>query len=171
MQSYFALFELEPRFALAAAQLERAYRAMVARVHPDRHVQAPAPERIQALTLATQVNEAYRTLKKPALRARHLLGLRGLDFHTAKTGLAAEFLMEQMEWRDWLGEALASRNRESLDHLAATVKARGTAILERLETQLDRDQDDRAAMQSVQQQMFIEKLLADLDEARLQLED
>jgi molecular chaperone HscB len=171
MQSYYTLFDLEPRFALAVGQLERAYHAMAARVHPDRYVQAPAAERIQALAAATQVNEAYRTLRKPVSRARHLLGLRGLDVTDARAGMATDFLLEQMEWRDWLGEAQASRSSKALSELMTVVQARATALLARLETQLDAERDDQAAMQSVNQLMFIEKLLADVDNARAMLED
>ena len=77
--SYFALFELEPRFALPLEQLDLAYRALAMRVHPDRYANAPLDERRQALTLAANANDGYRTLKKPHLRARHLLSLRGVD--------------------------------------------------------------------------------------------
>jgi molecular chaperone HscB len=171
MQSYFTLFDLEPRFALAVPQLEHAYRALVARVHPDRHVQAPAAERVQALSQATQANDAYRTLKRPALRAKHLLGLRGMDVGASRMAMATDFLLEQMDWREQLEESQAARSRELLASLATTVQARAAALMQQLEEQLDRERNDDAAMQSVQQLMFIDKLLADVDDARERLGD
>jgi molecular chaperone HscB len=47
------------------------------------------------------VNEAYRTLKDPVQRARHLLELHGVDvaFET-NTAMPADFLAQQMELRD-----------------------------------------------------------------------
>jgi molecular chaperone HscB len=168
--SYFTLFDLEPRFAIAAEQLDRAYRTVVARVHPDRHAQASAAEQIQALSLATQANEAYRTLRKPSSRARHLLDLRGLDTG-ARPAMATDFLLEQMEWRDALNEAQAARDGEALARLATIVRSRAATLLAQLEAQLDTGRDDRAATQSVNELMFVEKLLADMDEALARVED
>jgi molecular chaperone HscB len=169
--SYFTLFDLEPRFAIAAEQLDRAYRTAVARVHPDRHARASAGEQIQALSLATQVNEAYRTLRRPSSRARHLLDLRGLDPDGTRPTMATDFLLEQMEWREALDEAQVARDGEALARLATTVRARAATLLATLEAQLDTGRDDRAATRSVNELLFVEKLLADLDEALARMED
>ena len=55
---HFSLFGLEPRFALDAEQLVRAYRTVQSHVHPDRYAGAGAAEQRAALQWATQVNEA-----------------------------------------------------------------------------------------------------------------
>ena len=58
------------------------------------------------------MNEAYRTLKSPVQRARHLLELHGVDvaFET-NTAMPTEFLMQQMELREALEEAVADEGR------------------------------------------------------------
>lgn len=169
-QSYFALLNLEPRFALPAEQLDLAYRALATRVHPDRHTHAAPAEQRQALTLATNANEAYRTLKKPLLRARHLLSLRGIQAAEQSVTMPPEFWIEQMEWREALSDARAARDCNALQRLHAVVRDRAAALHAQLATQLDAERDDPAAAQSVQQLMFMEKLVADIDEARALLE-
>ena len=169
-QSYFALFNLEPRFALPIEQLDLAYRALATRVHPDRYANAGPAEQRQALALATDANEGYRTLRKPVLRARHLLSLRGIDAAGAGTATAPEFLLEQMEWREALGDVQATRDGDALQRLDKTVRSRAAALQAQLAIQLDAEGSHPAAAQSVQQLMFVEKLIADIDEARALLE-
>ena len=79
LQSHFELFGLPPAFGLDGAALEKAYREIQSRVHPDRFAQAGDAERRASLQLTTRVNEAYRVLKDPVQRAKHLLELQGVD--------------------------------------------------------------------------------------------
>ena len=169
--SYFALFNLEPRFALAEVELDGAYRALAARIHPDRFVDADPATQRAALELSANANEAYRTLKKPALRAQHLLGLHGVVANDRSAAMSPAFLMEQMEWREALGEAKSSSDLGALQQLTAMVRQRIRAIHAQLATQLDEQQDHPAAAASVNQLMFVEKLAADIDDACLQLEE
>lgn len=171
VQSYFALFNLEPRFALQAVELDAAYRELAARVHPDRYARADVAERREALALAAHVNDAYRTLRKPVLRARHLLDLRGAHGNEHDVAIPQAFLIEQMEWRETLGDARAARDGEALLRLAAVVRSRAAALQAQLEAQLDAARDDSGAVESVHQLMFMEKLAAAIDEACGLLED
>ena len=170
-QGYFALFDLEPCFALAAERLDRAYRALATRVHPDRFAHRDDAARRQSLMLATHANEAYRTLKKPVLRARYLLGLRGVE--TAdKTALPPrEFLIEQMEWREALADAKGVRDIVALERLDTTVRRRTEALHDRLAHQLDAENDHAGAAATVHKLMFLEKLVAEIADASAALED
>src|SRR5437879_13019459 len=116
--SHFDLFGLTPRFQLDAVALERAYREIQARVHPDRFAHAGDAERRASLQWTTRVNEAYRTLKDPLQRARHLLELRGVDvaFET-NTAMPADFLVQQMALRESLEEDVEAKDAASLDSL------------------------------------------------------
>src|SRR5437773_10894736 len=106
MQNHFELFGLQPAFSLDETALERSYREIQSRVHPDRFAHASDAERRASLQWTTRVNEAYRTLRDPVQRAKHLLELHGVDvaFET-NTAMPAEFLMQQMELREKLDEA------------------------------------------------------------------
>jgi molecular chaperone HscB len=169
-QSYFALFNLEPCFALPGEQLDAAYRQLAAQVHPDRFANAAPAERRLALSLATSANEAYRTLKRPLLRAQHLLGLRGVDVLDGGARISQEFLLEQMDWRETLSDARAGRNAKGLQQLGELVRRRSADLLQQLAAQLDADGDNCAAARTVQQLMYVDKLLFDIDESHALLE-
>jgi molecular chaperone HscB len=169
-QSYFALFNLEPRFALPGEQLDAAYRALAAQVHPDRYANSTPAEQRQALSLATSANEAYRTLKRPLLRAQHLLSLRGVESLDSGVRVSPEFLSEQMDWRETLSDAQAARDAAALQALGESVRRRAADLQQQLEVNLDADDDNCAAARTVQQLMFVDKLLFDIDEAHALLE-
>src|SRR5258706_5075468 len=113
--SHFELFGLSPRFQLDAVALERAYREIQARVHPDRFAHAGDAERRASLQWTTRVNEAYRSLKNPVQRASHVLALHGVDvaFET-NTAMPAAFLGQQMELREALENAIQRKDVKSL---------------------------------------------------------
>ena len=106
MQNHFDLFGLQPAFGVDEERLERAYREIQSRVHPDRYAHAGDAERRASLQWTTRVNEAYSTLKNPVQRASHILSLHGVDvaFET-NTAMPADFLIQQMELRETLAEA------------------------------------------------------------------
>ena len=76
---HFELFGLAPRFAIDLDALERAYKDVQGRVHPDRFASGTAAERRVAMQWATRANEAYATLRNPQKRAQYLCELNGVD--------------------------------------------------------------------------------------------
>ena len=101
-KNHFSLFGLPQAFAIDPAALDSAYRAVQAEVHPDRFAGANDAERRRAVQFSAQVNEAYQTLRAPLARARYLLGLKGIDVGAeSNTAMPADFLMAQMEWRNF----------------------------------------------------------------------
>jgi len=110
MQNHFDLFQLPARFDLDMGALDAAYRDVQGRVHPDRFVNAGNAEKRVAMQWATRANEAYQTLKNPQKRAQYLCELNGVDLQTdSNTAMPMAFLMQQMEWREALGEAARPR--------------------------------------------------------------
>lgn len=168
--SYFELFNLEPRFGIVTEQLDLAYRSLASRVHPDRYAHADAGTQRTALQLATDANEAYRTLKKPLLRARHLLGLRGIETNERGASVSTAFLMEQMEWREALSDAKTARDGHALQTLTRAVRNHMATLQQRLAVLLDTEQNNSAAAEATYQLMFVEKLLNDIDDACASLE-
>ncbi|MFA9216411.1 MAG: Fe-S protein assembly co-chaperone HscB, partial [Sphingomonadaceae bacterium] len=111
MQNHFELFQLPQRFALDTSALDVAYRDVQGRVHPDKFVNATDAEKRVAMQWATRANEAYQTLKNPQKRAQYLCELHGVDLQTeSNTAMPMAFLMQQMEWREALGEARAHKD-------------------------------------------------------------
>lgn len=128
-QDYFALFGLVPAFSIDMERLEQAYIDIQARVHPDRFAHLSDTEKRLSMQWATHANEAFRTLKSPLTRGHYLLELRGVDpgFDT-NTAMAPDFLMEQMEWREALGEATDAADEDALDELSRRLR-QGTRAL------------------------------------------
>lgn len=168
-QNHFELFGVPVQFAVDAVELDRRYRELQREVHPDRFATAPDAERRVSMQLATRVNEAYQALKSPLRRAVYILQLRGMDpkFET-NTAMPAEFLMEQMSWRERI-EA-GSEEPEALLRLRAGLRGESRKIYEKLQGQLDKGRDDEVAAQTVRMLMFYEKLDEEIDDKLAELE-
>jgi molecular chaperone HscB len=157
MQNHFDLFQLPPKFDVDMAALDTAYRDVQGRVHPDRFVNATDAEKRVAMQWATRANEAYQTLRNPQKRAQYLCELNGVDLQTeSNTAMPMDFLMQQMEWREALGEARAAKDAEALDALDAQVKGERKERLVDVGQQLDAGQYDKAA-EGVRALMFLDK--------------
>ncbi|TMH82208.1 MAG: Fe-S protein assembly co-chaperone HscB [Betaproteobacteria bacterium] len=159
MQNHFELFGLVPAFALEAEALERSYRDVQSRVHPDRFAHAGDAERRASLQWTTRVNEAYRTLKDPLQRAKHLLELRGVDvaFET-NTAMPADFLVQQMALRESLEEAVQTRDAAALDTLRKNLAGEKRALEGRIGESIDANNDYAGAAGLVRKLMFMDKL-------------
>ena len=166
MQNHFDLFGLQPAFAVDEVRLERAYREIQSRVHPDRFAQAGDAERRASLQWTTRVNEAYRALKNPVQRASHLLELQGVDvaFET-NTAMPPDFLMEQMELREALEDATGAKNLGALDALQKRIDVDKRELQQRLGESIDRKKDYVGAADLVRELKFLEKMEAEIDAA------
>ena len=157
MQNHFDLFHLAARFDIDAAALDQAYRDVQGQVHPDKFVNATDAEKRVAMQWATRTNEAYQTLKHPQKRAQYLCELNGVDLQTeSNTAMPMDFLMQQMEWREELGDARAARDAGALDALDAQLRSERKARLLHVGQELDSGNFDAAA-QGVRALMFLDK--------------
>jgi molecular chaperone HscB len=170
-RNYFELFGLDPMFGIDTIELERVYRDLQVQVHPDRYVRLPDSERRLSMQWATRVNEAYRALKHPLSRAQYLLEINGVDTrHETNTAMSAEFLMEQMEWREAAAEARAAEDMEGLERLHHRLRSEADTLFAEVEKQIDHRQDYAAASDAVRRLMFVLKLKGEIDEALEALE-
>jgi molecular chaperone HscB len=171
MQNHFDLFQLPAKFSLDLKALDTAFRDVQGKVHPDRFVNATDAEKRVAMQWATRANEAYQTLKNPQKRAQYLCEQNGVDLKTeSNTAMPMAFLMQQMEWREALGDAKAGKDVEALESLDAQVKADRKARMVDIGTQLDAGDFEHAA-QGLRALMFLEKFGEEVDRALIALED
>ena len=162
---HFSLFGLPPRFELDTQALEQAWRAVAARVHPDRYATASPAERRVAMQWAARANEAYRQLRDPLLRARYLCEQAGVDLQTeSNTAMDPAFLMQQMQWREMLDEA--RQDPAAFAALDAELQQARQEMRATLVTLLDTRRDFAAAGIKVREWMFVEKLAQELAAAR-----
>jgi molecular chaperone HscB len=165
MQNHFDLFQLPAAFAIDMVALDAAYRDVQGQVHPDRFVNATDAEKRVAMQWATRANEAYQTLKNPQKRAQYLCELNGVDLKTeSNTAMPVQFLMQQMEWREALGEAKAVRDLAALESLADEVGIDRKARMVQIGAQLEAGNYEQAA-QGVRALMFLEKFGEELHHA------
>jgi len=163
MQNHFDLFGLSPLFSIEGEALERSYREIQSKVHPDRFAHAGDAERRASLQWTTRVNEAYRTLKDPVQRARHILELHGVDvaFET-NTAMPPEFLMQQMELRETLEDA---RDAAALDDLRGNLTREKQSLEKAIAEAIDAKKDYRGAAGLVRKLQFLNRLDEEIDAA------
>lgn len=157
MDSHFSLLNLTPVFSLDLDVLEKAWREVSARVHPDRFATASAAEKRVAMQWASRINQAYDVLRKPVKRAAYLCELAGYSVDAENnTRMDTAFLMKQMQWREELEEV--GKNPVGLKALQATIAQEEQALERCLAELLDAKKDYLTATEKVRQLMFVVKI-------------
>lgn len=171
-QSYFELFGLEAKFKIDLAKLENNFRKIQSESHPDRFVTAAAAKKLKSMQLATLANEAYQTLKQPANRAKYLLELQGVEaIAETNTSMPADFLMQQMEWREAIDDAKNAKDIAALDNLLITMQRESDELNTELSLLIDNNHDYPAATNTTRKLIFIDKVCIDIKKVIEKLED
>lgn len=170
MQNFFQLFQLPQQFNIDLTQLETNFRAIQSASHPDRFVTATDAEKLAAMLTATTANEAYKTLKHPALRAAYLLSLQGITaIAETNTAMPTDFLMQQMEWREAMEDAENAKDIGALDALLGTIRTESKNLQLKLSAQFKQQQLGDAT-DSTRKLIFMEKVQADIRDVIEKLE-
>lgn len=169
-RNHFDLLGLPQRYALEPASLDDAYRRVQRAVHPDRFAGAPDTERRIAMQLAAQANEAYRTLKDSTRRAAYLCELHGADPEVhSNTAMPAEFLVQQMDWRERLQDAADGRDAAGLEALRVELACLRGELLDSLAVALDAQRDFTGAADRVRRLMFVDRFASEVDDVEERL--
>ena len=161
---YFLLFELKPSFNIDLAKLESNYRTLQSASHPDRFVTATNADKLASMHTATLANEAYSTLRNPANRAKYLLSLQGIDaIKETNTHMPADFLMQQMEWREAIDDAKSANDVVALENLLNDMQQAAKALQTQLVSLMDDKKDYVLATDVTRKLIFIDKVSADID--------
>jgi molecular chaperone HscB len=164
----FELFGLPRRFAQDRALIDARWKQLQREAHPDRFAAQGAAAQRVAMQWSVRINEAYQRLKDPLRRAAYLCELQGVPVRAEQnTAMPAEFLQQQMQWREQLEEV---REAAALAELAAEVGQVRRERLQRLAQLLDEAHDPAQAAQQVRALMFIERFERELDERLQQIE-
>jgi len=81
---YFAFLGLPRKLTVSAQELERRFRELSRKFHPDYYYNASPAERLASLERSSYLNDAYRTLRNPVSRVEHLLAIEGLPSATSE---------------------------------------------------------------------------------------
>jgi molecular chaperone HscB len=165
----FVLFGLPERFALDRADLDARWRKLQASAHPDKFAADGAAAQRVAMQWSVRINEAYRRLREPLTRAAYLCELRGAPIEAhSNTAMPADFLMQQMAWREALDDAA---DEDELVRLETEVQDTERALHAQLGRLLDDDQAPAVAAERVRALMFIAKFRADVSRRMEALEN
>ena len=163
--SDFELFGLPERFEQDRDAIDARWNQLQREAHPDRFAAQGAAAQRVAMQWSVRINEAYQRLKEPIKRAGYLCELRGAPISAENnTAMPAQFLVEQMEWREALDEA---RGQKDLDALEEQLGRARKQVLQRIGKLLDEEDDAAAAAQQVRALMFVERFGRDV-EARME---
>jgi molecular chaperone HscB len=75
---YFTFLGLPRKLLIDPQDLERRFRELSRKFHPDYFYNAASAERLASLERSSYLNDAYRALKNPVSRIEHLLAIEGL---------------------------------------------------------------------------------------------
>ncbi|KAL6159466.1 molecular chaperone [Exserohilum turcicum] len=138
-------------FAIDLSALKREFLQLQARAHPDLHPQA---NKKRAEATSARINEAYKTLQNPLLRAQYLLSLRGIqvaDDETAKVE-DPDLLMEVLEARESIEEA---EREEDLEEMRERNEERIAQSTEILDSAFKQDDLDAAKSEAVKLRYWV----------------
>jgi molecular chaperone HscB len=138
-------------FVIDLSALKREFLQLQARAHPDMHPQA---DKKRAEALSARINEAYKTLQNPLLRAQYLLSLRGIEVAEDETAKVEdpELLMEVLEAREQIEEA---QSEEELVEMTNSNDGRIRGSEEVLEQAFKEDNIERAKSEAVKLRYWI----------------
>ena len=157
----FELFGLPHQFAQDRAVIDARWKDLQREAHPDKFAAQGAAAQRVAMQWSVRINEAYQRLKDPLKRAAYLCELHGEPVKAQdNTAMPAEFLMQQMEWRESLDEA---HDVAALDVLHDKVTRSRRERLLRCEQLLDGQKDYAGAVAQVRALMFIERFAQDIE--------
>ena len=164
----FTLFGLTQQFAQDRSAIDTRWKELQREAHPDKFtVHGAAAQRV-AMQWSVRINEAYQRLKDPLKRAAYLCELGGAPINAhSNTAVPAQFLMQQIEWREALD---AADSVLLIEQLLAVVQGSRKELLQQCEALLDEAHDAGAAVVPVRSLMFIEKFSQDLHQRLDQFE-
>jgi molecular chaperone HscB len=158
----FELFGLPAQFELNRSDIDARWKQLQKQAHPDRFAdQGQAAQRL-AMQWSVRINEAHQRLRDPLRRGAYLCQLRGVPVRAHdNTSMPADFLMQQIQWREALDEA---DDAASLQQLAQQTRHEHHQRLVQLAKCLDLTGDVAQAAEQVRALMFIERFAQEIDD-------
>jgi molecular chaperone HscB len=139
---YFAVLGVPARYQVDLAAAEVGFKQLSRQVHPDRFATADPRARRASLARTVQLNEAWRTIKDPLLRAEYMLERAGIDVgqgvgqadddgdQTVEVAPPPAFLMEILELHDELGDARRADDEVKVALMTGEMRERLSACMD-----------------------------------------
>ena len=163
---FFELFSLDRRFSIDLVILRERFQELQKKFHPDNFASASEQDRRLSAQYASLINEAYSTLRDPALRGRYMLSLLGVSTDEEHdTSMDPGFLMQQIELREQL--ETAQSNLEALAKLADDVALEYSKRVEKIAEILDKQNNSELdnARHLVRELQFLNRMRNEIEKA------
>ena len=129
---YFTLLGLPRQFELDEDLLTGRFHTLSRAVHPDTHGAESADAQLLALQISAAVNDAYRTLKSPPLRAAYLLELLGGKSSAQDKSVPEGFLSTTMMLQEELADAKAGGDQAELARIRSVLTTQRDGLIRRI---------------------------------------
>ncbi len=163
---YFSLLGTSPRYDVDIELLRRRYFQIARDVHPDRLSASDPQHQALGLRIIAKLNEAYRVLLDPVLRAEYLLKLSAGDETLDEKRVPPELLAETLELREQIEQARAAGDQNTLAELRSRIEQGHRRVLERIAELARRLPGDAALRQELRTSLnavrYYQKMLAEL---------
>ena len=158
----FELFGVPEQFRQDRAVLDERWKDLQRQAHPDRFAAQGATAQRMAMQASVRINEAYQRLKDPLRRGAYLCELRGAPVQAeSNTAMPADFLMQQMAWREQLED---TRDPDALEALADQVRLSRREHEHTLAVQLDEKGRPDEAVATVRALMFLDRFAREVED-------
>ena len=163
---YFSLLGTSPRYDVDIELLRRRYFQIACDVHPDRLAASDPQHQALGLRIIAKLNEAYRVLLDPVLRAEYLLKLSAGDEVLDEKRVPPELLAETLELREQIEQARAAGDQDKLAELRSRIEQGHSRVLERIAELARRLPGDAALRQELRTALnavrYYQRMLAEL---------
>ncbi len=132
---HFQFLDVGQRLNLDLGQLEATFHDLSRHFHPDYFFGSDLQEQQFSMDRSSFLNDSYRTLRDPVLRAKYRLGLEGVDLEEGKQKTPPELLMEVFEVNERLEEIRAvkgSKNEQKVEDIRRSLRKSQQHLEERL---------------------------------------
>ena len=138
MIDHFCRFSIDRTFTVDRDALEKRFHDLQLQSHPDRHVTSDETRQDRALAESSDINAAYRTLREPIPRAKHLVELYGFPI-SAQKSVPPGLLMTVMEAQEKIAELESASSQREKERTMRELYS----IVETLEGQRDTIDEER----------------------------
>jgi molecular chaperone HscB len=176
---FFSFLGVPRKLGLDLQDLERRFRDLSRKFHPDYFYNAPPAERLASLERSSYLNDAYRTLRDPASRIEHLLAIEGLPSAKSDEGsvkVPPSLLEEVFALNEELDEIREQRQSAGADAHLRSRLAKAREPIERKRDEHDRRiqelsdrydsqgsaADRKTTLEALREQLLEQKYIANL---------
>jgi molecular chaperone HscB len=166
-ENFFELFSLPESFELDLISLKKSYKNLQTKYHPDQFSNASEQERMSALSMSSQINDAFVVLSEPVKRATYLMELAGINFQEDRS-VNHEILIEQIELRERLEQFVniedVDKKEEALESFHEQIQTEFEQASANFSKQDKVEEKPFSEMkQTLSRMLFLNKLLKEID--------